>query len=85
MAGAGARGFIRAARTWFGPLPTWRWELGVNDRWQRIAEGRHPQTELDVPGFPPAKELTARIRRLLTGQDGGLRPARSFPCLSALS
>ena len=47
------------------------------DRWQRIAEGQNPQTEVDIPGFPPAKELTAEIRRLLTGQGGGLRPSRS--------
>ena len=38
------------------------------DQWQRIAEGQNPQTELDLPGFPPAQELTAEIRRLLTGQ-----------------
>jgi hypothetical protein len=44
------------------------------DQWQRIAEGQNPQTELDLPGFPPAKELTAEIRRLLTGQG-----SRSFP------
>ena len=40
------------------------------DRWQRVAEGQNPQTELDLPGFPPAQELTAEIRRLLTGQGG---------------
>ncbi len=41
------------------------------DRWQRIAEGENPQTEVDVPGFPPARELAAQIRRLLAGQGGG--------------
>jgi len=51
------------------------------DRWQRIAEGHNPQTEVDLPGFPPAKQLAAEIRRLLTGQGGGLPPSRSFPGL----
>jgi hypothetical protein len=37
------------------------------DRWQHIAEGRNPQTDVDVPGFPPAKQLVAEIRRLLAG------------------
>jgi hypothetical protein len=44
-------------------------------RWQRIAEGGDPQIEVDVPGFPPGKQLVAEIRRLLTGQGGGLQPA----------
>jgi hypothetical protein len=47
------------------------------DQWQRIAEGRNPQTEVDVPGLPPGKQLIAEIRRLLTGQGGGLQPASS--------
>ncbi len=38
------------------------------DRWQRIAEGQNPRTEVDLPGFPPARELAAEIRRLLAGQ-----------------
>jgi len=42
------------------------------DRWQRIAEGHNPQTEVDVPGMPPAKQLTAEIRRLLAGPGGAL-------------
>ena len=45
------------------------------DRWQRIAEGRDPRIEVDVPGFPPGSQLVAEIRRLLTGQGGGLQPA----------
>jgi NAD(P)-dependent dehydrogenase (short-subunit alcohol dehydrogenase family) len=44
------------------------------DRWQRIAEGQNPQTEVDMRGFPPAKQLVAEIRRLLAGQGGGLQP-----------
>jgi NAD(P)-dependent dehydrogenase (short-subunit alcohol dehydrogenase family) len=43
------------------------------DRWQRIAEGHNPQTDVDVPGFPPNKQLTAEIRQLLAGPDGALR------------
>jgi NAD(P)-dependent dehydrogenase (short-subunit alcohol dehydrogenase family) len=37
------------------------------DRWQRIAEGRNPQTEVDLPGMPPAKQITAEIQQLLAG------------------
>jgi len=40
------------------------------DRWQRIADGRNPETEVDTPGFPPAKQITAEIRRLLAGPGG---------------
>jgi NAD(P)-dependent dehydrogenase (short-subunit alcohol dehydrogenase family) len=36
-------------------------------RWQGIAEGHDPQTEVDLPGMPPAKQLIAEIRRLLAG------------------
>ena len=43
------------------------------DRWHRIAEGRNPQIEVDLPGFPPGKQLVAEIRRLLSGPDSGLR------------
>lgn len=42
------------------------------DRWQRIAEGHNPQTEVDFPDFPPGKQITAEIRRLLAGPGGGL-------------
>jgi NAD(P)-dependent dehydrogenase (short-subunit alcohol dehydrogenase family) len=52
------------------------------DRWQRIAEGHNPQTELDVPGFPPAGQLLAEIRRLLGGQAAELRLA-TFPSACA--
>jgi len=48
------------------------------DRWQRIAEGHNPQTELDVPGFPPARQLAAEIRRLLGGQEAELLPAKAL-------
>jgi hypothetical protein len=42
----------------------------VLDRWHRIAEGRNPQTEVDVPGMPPAKQLRAEIQQLLAGPGG---------------
>jgi NAD(P)-dependent dehydrogenase (short-subunit alcohol dehydrogenase family) len=42
------------------------------DRWQRIAEGHNPQTEVDAPGMPPTKQITAEIRRLLAGTGGAL-------------
>jgi hypothetical protein len=35
------------------------------DRWQGIARGDNPRTDVDVPGFPPAEQLAAEIRRLL--------------------
>jgi len=37
------------------------------DRWQRIAEGHNPQTDADMPGLPPAKQLIAEIQQLLAG------------------
>jgi len=63
---------IAADRFWVFTDPRFT-EMAL-DRWQRIAEGRNPQTEVDLPGFPPAEQLTAEIRRLLAGQGGGLRP-----------
>ena len=42
------------------------------DRWQRIAEGRNPQTDADMPGLPPAKQLIAEIQQLLAGPGGAL-------------
>jgi NAD(P)-dependent dehydrogenase (short-subunit alcohol dehydrogenase family) len=41
-------------------------EMAVR-RWHSIAEGRNPDVGADVPGFPPAEELAAEIRRLLAG------------------
>ena len=67
---------IAAGRFWVFTDPDFT-EMAL-DRWQRIAEGQNPQAQLDLPGFPPAKELTPEIRRSLTGQGGGLRSARSF-------
>jgi hypothetical protein len=42
------------------------------DRWQHIAEGHNPQTEVDFPGLPPAKQLIAEIQQLLAGPGGSL-------------
>jgi len=42
------------------------------DRWQRIAEGHNPQTEVDLPGMPPANQLVAKIHRLLASPGGPL-------------
>jgi NAD(P)-dependent dehydrogenase (short-subunit alcohol dehydrogenase family) len=36
-------------------------------RWHSIAEGRNPDIEAEVPGFPAAKEVAAEIQRLLGG------------------
>jgi hypothetical protein len=41
-------------------------------RWQRIAEGRNPRTDVDMPGLPPAKQLIAEIQQLLAGPGGAL-------------
>ena len=49
------------------------------DRWHRIAEGRNPQIELGLSGFPPGKQLGAEIRRLLAGPGSGLPPTRRSP------
>ena len=64
---------IAADRFWVFTDPHFT-EMAL-DRWQRIAEGQNPQTGLDLPGFPPAKQLAAEIRRLLGGQGPELPPA----------
>jgi NAD(P)-dependent dehydrogenase (short-subunit alcohol dehydrogenase family) len=63
-------GAIAANRFWVFTDP--RFTQLALDRWQRIAEGRNPQTEVDAPGMLPAKQLTAEIRRLLAGPGGAL-------------
>jgi NAD(P)-dependent dehydrogenase (short-subunit alcohol dehydrogenase family) len=35
-------------------------------RWHTIAEGRDPQTEVDLPGMTPAKQIVAEVQRLLS-------------------
>ena len=72
---------IAADRFWVFTDPHFT-EMAL-DRWQRIAEGHNPQTEIDVPGFPPARQLAAEIRRLLGGQGAELQPAMlSLACAS---
>jgi NAD(P)-dependent dehydrogenase (short-subunit alcohol dehydrogenase family) len=71
---------IAADRFWVFTDPHFT-EMAL-DRWQHIAEGHNPQTELDLPGFPPAKELTAEIRRLLTAA-APTPETRSMTCRSA--
>ena len=39
-------------------------------RWQRIAEGENPDTEIDVPGFPPTTQWTSEIRALMKRPTG---------------
>jgi len=56
---------ITANRFWVFTDP--RFTQIALDRWQRIAEGHNPQTEVDSPGMPPAKQLTAEIQQLLAG------------------
>jgi len=34
-------------------------------RWQSIADGANPETDIDVPGLPPAAQLREEVRRLL--------------------
>jgi hypothetical protein len=60
---------IVANRFWVFTDP--RFTQMALDRWQRIAEGHNPQTEVDFPGFPPGKQITAEIQQLLAGQGGG--------------
>jgi NAD(P)-dependent dehydrogenase (short-subunit alcohol dehydrogenase family) len=38
-------------------------------RWQRIAQALNPPTDLDVPDFPPAKQLMEEIGQLLAGTE----------------
>ena len=51
---------IAAGRFWVFTDPRIT-ELAL-ERWQRIAEGRNPQTQVDLPGMPPAEQLAAEIR-----------------------
>ena len=72
---------IAADRFWVFTVP--QFTQTALDRWHRIAEGRNPQIEVDLPGFPPGKQLVAEIRRLLAGPGSGLPPRRrSLTCAS---
>jgi len=57
---------IAAERFWVFTDPHFT-QLAL-DRWQRIADGRNPQIGVNMPGFPPAKQLVAEIQLLLAGQ-----------------
>ena len=61
---------ISANRFWVFTDP--RFTQIALDRWRRIAEGHNPQTDLDMPGMPPAEQLIAEIQRLLAGPGGAL-------------
>jgi hypothetical protein len=63
---------ITANRFWVFTDP--RFTQIALDRWQHIAEGHNPQTEVDLPGMPSAKQLTAKIQQLLAGLSGALCP-----------
>jgi NAD(P)-dependent dehydrogenase (short-subunit alcohol dehydrogenase family) len=54
---------IVAGKFWILPHPEFV-ELAVR-RWHRIAEGDNPDTESDVPGFPPTAQWTSEIRSAL--------------------
>jgi NAD(P)-dependent dehydrogenase (short-subunit alcohol dehydrogenase family) len=56
---------IAADRFWVFTDP--RFTQRALDRWQRIAEGLNPLTEVDLPGFPPGRQIAEEIRRLLAG------------------
>jgi NAD(P)-dependent dehydrogenase (short-subunit alcohol dehydrogenase family) len=59
---------ITANRFWVFTDPGFT-EIAL-DRWQRIAGGHNPRAEVDMPGMPPAEQITAEIRRLLAGPGG---------------
>ena len=54
---------IESDRFWVLPGPEYM-ELAVR-RWERIAEGSNPETEVDIPGFPPATQIASEIRSAL--------------------
>jgi NAD(P)-dependent dehydrogenase (short-subunit alcohol dehydrogenase family) len=60
---------VAADRFWIFNDPEFT-EMALR-RWQGIADGDNPQTELDLPGMPPAKQLGDEIRRLLSGPGAG--------------
>ena len=59
---------IVADKFWVLPHPEFV-ELAVR-RWDRIAEGENPDTEVDVPGFPPTTQWTSEIRALIMRPTG---------------
>jgi hypothetical protein len=65
---------IAADRFWVFTDPRFT-EMAL-DRWQRIAEGRNPQTQLDLPDMPPAEQLAAEIREFFATRSTRLPPRR---------
>jgi hypothetical protein len=59
---------IVSGRFWVLPHPEFI-ELAVR-RWHRIAKGLDPDTAVDVPGFPPAKQVATEIQAALTAPTG---------------
>jgi NAD(P)-dependent dehydrogenase (short-subunit alcohol dehydrogenase family) len=59
---------IVSDKFWVLPHPEFV-ELAVR-RWHRIAEGENPDTEIDVPGFPPTTQWISEIRALMTRPTG---------------
>jgi NAD(P)-dependent dehydrogenase (short-subunit alcohol dehydrogenase family) len=57
-------GAVESRRFWVLTHPEFT-EIAVR-RWHSIAAGENPQTEADVPGFPPGRQLTEEIRSALT-------------------
>jgi len=53
---------------WILPHPEFV-ELAAR-RWHRIADGENPDTEVDVPGFPPTAQWTSEIRSALMAPTG---------------
>ena len=55
---------VQANRFWVFPNPEFV-DIAVR-RWHGIADGDNPELEVDVPGLPPAAELNAEVRALLS-------------------
>jgi hypothetical protein len=59
---------IVSDRFWVLPHPEFV-ALAVR-RWHSIAQGRNPDTEVNIPGFPPATQIVSEIRAALTAPTG---------------
>ena len=59
---------IVSDKFWVLPHPEFV-ELSVR-RWHDIAEGRNPDMDVDVPGFPPTAQWISEIRAVVTAQTG---------------
>lgn len=64
---------VTAGRFWIFTHPEFV-EVALQ-RWHGIAEGHDPQTDIDIPGLPPAQQLADEIQRLMAGSgEGDLAP-----------